>query len=868
MRTTNHFSCIGPKTLFRFLLLLLMLLPVTALGVPSILSHQGRMMGSNGDPIGGVSNVTFAIYTSATGGSALWSQELSVTFDDGYYSATLGTNDELANTINDSSDLYLGIQLEGQEEFAPRVKLNSVPYAIKAGIAESVEGSLTIEDNASEGYVLTSDSDGNGTWQAPSGDTLSELECGNSQVAQWNGSNWVCANSGSIPIAESEPTCDENSAGTMWFSTNNGENTFYGCNGSVWVMLGDPIPENPANLAVDQISNNSATLVWDIVEHATNYKVYASLDDDSYDLKGQTDQTQHRVTDLEAETEYYFQVRASSQSGTSGPSNTVSATTLADIYGSGDDGPLTITEPFDLNTDHSGTRSKADGIAYQVSSDPTGSTTFTTATPALGLAEGDIALLINLQGTNSDHDDVGNYELVFIEGVNNNIITLTSSPTKSYTGDSFSDQKVVIQRTPQYSAVTVADGGKITVSAWDGLTDHSGSVYTGIVAFLVREQLEVGGDGIDVSQKGFIGGQSGGSGAQDYQGTVSSGGGDGQNGFDGGATTDRRGGNGGAGTGGGAGGQGDGAGLSGGSGGTAGAGGGGGGGTNGAGGGGGGAPHDGGANNTGSDFAKVYLGGGGANGAGGGAGGTRSNNYPGEGGKANGDYGSPTGSGGNQGVRGGSGGNGANGGGIILVFAYNTIGSGTITANGGNGGAGGGGGGAGHDSGGGGAGAGGQGAAGGSIYIQTDSQGINTDNITTDPGSGGGGAGGGGGGASGGGGGGGAGPDGGGGGAGGSNPGGVGGDAGQPGGHGSYNRTMGGQFPGGGGGSSSTGTRGAPNSGGIGYTSSNCSHTNGYDANGRDAGDGGCSHSGQGAGGGGGAQANDGNTGAILIIAP
>ena len=103
-------------------------------GVPQTLTHQGKIIDSSNTPITGSANVTFKLYTSLTGGSTVWSQTLALTLDDGYYSVELGPGTpDISSDLFDGSDFYLGITLEGQEEFVPRHKVVSTPYSIRSG---------------------------------------------------------------------------------------------------------------------------------------------------------------------------------------------------------------------------------------------------------------------------------------------------------------------------------------------------------------------------------------------------------------------------------------------------------------------------------------------------------------------------------------------------------------------------------------------------------------------------------------------------------------------------------------------------------------------------------------------------------------
>lgn len=179
-----------------------------------------------------------------------------------------------------------------------------------------------------------------------------------------------------------------------------------------------------------------------------------------------------------------------------------------DPYGNGTDGALAPTGEFNLNTTATGSRSYADGIAYKVASNPTGTSIVTSDTPN-GLATGDEILLINLQGASGDVADVGNYELLRVASVDTGSKTITTNSTivNSYDGSSFASQKVLVQRVPNYTDVTLDSSDSITASAWDGLaTTPTGAVgyYSGIVAFKANGTVSVGsGTSITVAGKGY-----------------------------------------------------------------------------------------------------------------------------------------------------------------------------------------------------------------------------------------------------------------------------------------------------------------------------------------------------------------------------
>ena len=152
------------STLLGFLLVLT--LPLHAFAVPAYLSHQGHILDSSNQPLSGVVDLTFTLYDSASGGSIVWDETLSVTFDNGFYSVVLGTDTEapILASYFDGSDRYLGITMSGAEEMTPRFMVTSVPYAMRAGVAtsaDSVEGPVNVQGGLLVGGNQIIDGSGN-----------------------------------------------------------------------------------------------------------------------------------------------------------------------------------------------------------------------------------------------------------------------------------------------------------------------------------------------------------------------------------------------------------------------------------------------------------------------------------------------------------------------------------------------------------------------------------------------------------------------------------------------------------------------------------------------------------------------------------
>jgi hypothetical protein len=132
----------------RRLALLMSLLTLAALGqqasiVPTLVNFKGIITDVDGKPMTGTVGITFYLYQDSEGGTPLWMETQNVQPDkSGRYAVSLGATKSagLPTDVFVSGEArWLGVQPEGQAE-QPRVLLLSVPYALKAGDAETIGG--------------------------------------------------------------------------------------------------------------------------------------------------------------------------------------------------------------------------------------------------------------------------------------------------------------------------------------------------------------------------------------------------------------------------------------------------------------------------------------------------------------------------------------------------------------------------------------------------------------------------------------------------------------------------------------------------------------------------------------------------------
>lgn len=161
--------------------------------------------------------------------------------------------------------------------------------------------------------------------------------------------------------------------------------------------------------------------------------------------------------------------------------------------GNGSDGSVSVTTSVNINSNviASG-RAYADGINYSVTA--VGANFVDCTTSPVGIVGGDKVLLINLQGISSAVTNVGNYEIMTVQSINGLRMYFTTNKTKLYgntndenIGVAATNQRVMVQRIPQYQNVTISGAGAITCTAWNG-------VMGGVVAMMVAGTLSLSGN--------------------------------------------------------------------------------------------------------------------------------------------------------------------------------------------------------------------------------------------------------------------------------------------------------------------------------------------------------------------------------------
>ena len=87
------------------------------------------LMDFNNDPLEGVYSITFSIYNSQTGGTALWNETQNIVVHNGLFHVLLGSVSTLPEILFSESNRWFGIKVGSDSEMYPRTRIISVPFA-------------------------------------------------------------------------------------------------------------------------------------------------------------------------------------------------------------------------------------------------------------------------------------------------------------------------------------------------------------------------------------------------------------------------------------------------------------------------------------------------------------------------------------------------------------------------------------------------------------------------------------------------------------------------------------------------------------------------------------------------------------------
>src|SRR3989338_5741039 len=235
-----------------------------------ILSFQGRLTDSRGNPIVAATNMRFRLYTAASGGTSLYdSGTCSVPPDqDGIHNVLIGSSCGAAiasSVFTENADVFLGVTVGSDAEMTPRQQVANVPYAMNAETLQGLPlgtnvstvpyinqgGDLLIaaaspqigSTYASETFLLSSansvtiQSAGTGdiTLTATGSGTIKFLTGGSEAAVIDNSGNLSMSNGNQFQLGNiaSDPTAI--GSGSLYYNTTNNKVYYY--NGTAWTEI-------------------------------------------------------------------------------------------------------------------------------------------------------------------------------------------------------------------------------------------------------------------------------------------------------------------------------------------------------------------------------------------------------------------------------------------------------------------------------------------------------------------------------------------------------------------------------------------------------------------------------------------------------
>ncbi|MBN2541796.1 hypothetical protein JXI42_02935 [bacterium] len=109
--------------------------------IPQLVSYQGHLADESGDPLIGSHTLTFRLYDTEAGGSAIWSEIHTVELDSvGLYSLMLGSISSFASAgVDFSVPYWMSLSVDGSAELG-RHQVGASPYSFHAHYADSLSG--------------------------------------------------------------------------------------------------------------------------------------------------------------------------------------------------------------------------------------------------------------------------------------------------------------------------------------------------------------------------------------------------------------------------------------------------------------------------------------------------------------------------------------------------------------------------------------------------------------------------------------------------------------------------------------------------------------------------------------------------------
>lgn len=120
--------------------------------IPQKINFQGRLTDASGNPLTGSYPILFSIWDAGTAGAQLWSETQTVAVSTGIYTVALGDATAISTSIFSGTDRWLQIKVGADAAMTPRLKLQSVAYAM---VAESANTAASLSAASGFGVAVS-----------------------------------------------------------------------------------------------------------------------------------------------------------------------------------------------------------------------------------------------------------------------------------------------------------------------------------------------------------------------------------------------------------------------------------------------------------------------------------------------------------------------------------------------------------------------------------------------------------------------------------------------------------------------------------------------------------------------------------------
>ncbi len=119
---------------------------------PLLVTYQGVLADSSGAVIDGSATLIFRLYEDSLAITDVWSEtHPDVEVDGGLFSVVLGYQTPLTAALFEDGGQWLGIKVDDGPELGPRLRITSVPYAMRAAVSDMA---LSVPGGVLDGHSL------------------------------------------------------------------------------------------------------------------------------------------------------------------------------------------------------------------------------------------------------------------------------------------------------------------------------------------------------------------------------------------------------------------------------------------------------------------------------------------------------------------------------------------------------------------------------------------------------------------------------------------------------------------------------------------------------------------------------------------